>query len=148
MLWLSLRRVQLRKLLLLCGFTMFHSVFWLLFFSLLFCRRSCWSSWGCHPKNLEELEMLWLSLWRMLPSFPFLPSLLPFFLPSFPTSFLPSFIPSVLPSMLPSFPPFWIYFSWCKFVFFLIQSEFFLAPLLLDIGSSKKWLLSQWFFVS
>ena len=37
MLWLSLRRVQLRKLLLLCGFTMFHSVFWLLFFSLLLC---------------------------------------------------------------------------------------------------------------
>ena len=84
---------------------------------LLFC---CWSSWGCHPKNLTELEMLWLSLRRMPPSFPFLHSLLPrtcciryhrlpikhllpFFLPSFLPPFLYSFLPCFLSSFLPSF---------------------------------------------
>ena len=124
----------------------------LLVVALLFC---CWSSSGCHPKNLEELEMLWLSLQRMPPSFTFLPSLLPSFLPSFihsflhsflPSfihSFLPSFIPSFIPSFLPSFIPsfipsfhasFWIYFSWCKL--FLMQNYFLFDAKRVFFGAS------------
>ena len=157
---------SLRNILLLCGFhyvSLSILIIVLLVVALLFC---CWSSWGCHPKNLTELEMLWLSLRRMPPSFPFLPppsllprtcciryyrlpikhlsSLLPSFIPSFLHPFLPYFLSSCfLPCFLPSLLSGFIFldahlFFWCKCIFFSTQSEFFLAPLSLDIGSSKK----------
>ena len=58
------------------------------------------------------------------------------------SSWLPSFLASLLPSFLPSFLSFWNHVSWCNFflnVFsFWRKLFFFLAPLPLDIGSSKK----------